>query len=122
MAATEPSRRGPPSHAVNVNGGGAGSFQMPAKYDELNPQALRRMVGAGTQLRPFPRQVLEAAEKAAYELYEELKGKSKHWASVYPKWKAFRDEQFLWFRVAEHTYDSYAFNSKIGMAAPAAKK
>ncbi len=95
---------------------------MPAKYDELNPQALRRMVGAGTQLRPFPRPVLEAAEKAAYELYEELKGKSKHWASIYPKWKAFRDEQFLWFRVAEHTYDSYAFNSKIGMAAPAAKK
>ena len=95
---------------------------MPAKYDELNPQALRRMVGAGTQLRPFPRPVLEAAEKAAYELYEELKGKSKHWANVYPKWKAFRDEQFLWFRVAEHTYDSYAFNSKIGAAAPAAAK
>jgi|SoiMethySBSTD1v2_1073268.scaffolds.fasta_scaffold13979_7 TRAP-type mannitol/chloroaromatic compound transport system substrate-binding protein len=95
---------------------------MPAKYDELNPQALRRMVGAGTQLRPFPRPVLEAAEKAAYELYEELKGKSKHWASIYPKWKAFRDEQFLWFRVAEHTYDSYAFNSKIGAPAPAAAK
>ena len=95
---------------------------MPAKYDELNPQALRRMIGSGTQLRPFPRPVLEAAEKAAYELYEELKSKSKYWAAVYPKWKAFRDEQFLWFRVAEHTYDSYAFNSKIGMAAPAAKK
>src|SRR4051812_47885855 len=87
---------------------------MPAKYDELNPQALRRLVGGGTQLRPFPRQVLEAAEKAAFELYEELKGKSKHWAAVYPKWKAFRDEQFLWFRVAEHTYDNYAFSSKIG--------
>ncbi len=90
---------------------------MPAKYDELNPQSLRRLVGGGTQLRPFPRAVMEAAEKASYELYEELKGKSKHWAAVYPKWKAFRDEQFLWFRVAEHTYDSYAFNSKIGSAA-----
>ena len=95
---------------------------MPAKYDELNPQSLRRLVGGGTQLRPFPRPVLEAAEKAAYDLYEELKGKSKHWAAVYPKWKAFRDEQFLWFRVAEHTYDSYAFNSKLGMAAPKAAK
>jgi TRAP-type mannitol/chloroaromatic compound transport system substrate-binding protein len=87
---------------------------MPAKYDELNPKALRRLVAAGTQLRPFPRSVLEAAEKASYELYEELKGKSKHWAKIYPDWKKFRDEQFLWFRVAESTYDNYAFNSKLG--------
>jgi TRAP-type mannitol/chloroaromatic compound transport system substrate-binding protein len=93
---------------------------MPAKYDELNPQALRRLVGSGTQLRPFPRPVLEAAEKASYELYEELKSKSKHWAAIYPKWKAFRDEQFLWFRVAESTYDNYSFASKLG-AAPAGK-
>ena len=90
---------------------------MPAKYDELNPQALRRLVGGGTVLRPFPRSVMEAAEKAAYQLYDELKGKSKHWARAYPEWLKFRNEQFLWFRVAEHTYDSYAFNSKQGMAA-----
>jgi TRAP-type mannitol/chloroaromatic compound transport system substrate-binding protein len=95
---------------------------MPAKYDDLNPKALRRMVGSGTQLRPFPRVVLEAAERAAYELYDELKVKSKHWANIYPKWKEYRDEQFLWFRVAEHTYDSYAFNSRIGQGGGAAKK
>jgi TRAP-type mannitol/chloroaromatic compound transport system substrate-binding protein len=90
---------------------------MPAKYDELNPISLRRLVGGGTVLRPFPRSVLEAAEKAAYQLYDELKAKSKHWARVYPEWLKFRNEQFLWFRVAEHTYDTYAFNSKLGMAA-----
>src|SRR5205085_1829283 len=56
---------------------------MPAKYDELNPISLRRLVASGTQLRPFPRPVLEAAEKAAYELYDELKAKSKHWARIY---------------------------------------
>jgi len=94
---------------------------MPAKYDELNPQALRRLVGSGTQLRPFPRPVLEAAEKASYELYEELKAKSKHWAAIYPKWKAFRDEQFLWFRVAESTYDNYSFASKLGVAQASSK-
>ena len=36
------------------------------------------------------------------------------------EWKKFRDEQFLWFRVAEATYDNYSFNSKIGQ--PAAPK
>ena len=90
---------------------------MPAKYDELNPISLRRLVASGTQLRPFPRAVLEAAEKASYELYDELKGKSKHWARMYPEWLKFRNEQFLWFRVAEHTYDTYAFNSKLGSSA-----
>ncbi len=87
---------------------------MPAKYDEQNPQALRRLIASGTNLRPFPRSVMEAAEKASYELYDELKAKSKHWASVYPQWKKFRDEQFLWFRVAESTYDNYSFASKLG--------
>src|SRR5712691_8781938 len=87
---------------------------MPAKYDEQNPQALRRLIASGTSLRPFPRSVMEAAEKASYELYDELKAKSKHWASVYPQWKKFRDEQFLWFRVAESTYDNYTFASKLG--------
>ncbi len=96
---------------------GEANAWMPAKYDELNPPALRRLVGGGTQLRPFPRAVLEAAEKASYELYDELKAKSKHWARIYPDWLKFRNEQFLWFRVAEHTYDSYAFNSKLGQSA-----
>ena len=58
--------------------------------------------------------ILEAAEKAAYEVYNELGAKSAHWKRIYPEWKKFRDEQFLWFRVAESTYDNYIFNSKLG--------
>jgi TRAP-type mannitol/chloroaromatic compound transport system substrate-binding protein len=85
-----------------------------AKYDAQNPPALRRLVASGTQLRPFPKPVMEACEKASFELYEELKGKSAHWKRIYPEWKKFRDEQFLWFRVAESTYDNYAFYSKLG--------
>ena len=45
--------------------------------------------------------VMEACEKAAYELYDELQAKSAHWKRIYPAWKKFRDDQFLWFRVAE---------------------
>ncbi len=93
---------------------GEANAWMPAKYDAQNPAALRRLIGSGTKIHPFPRSVLEAAEKASYELYEELKAKSKHWARVYPEWKKFRDEQYLWFRVAESTFDNYSFFSKIG--------
>src|SRR5579871_3071302 len=70
---------------------------MPAKYDAQNPEAMKRLIAGGTKLRRFPNAVLEAAEKASYELYEELKGKSKHWARIYPEWLKFRDEQFQWF-------------------------
>jgi TRAP-type mannitol/chloroaromatic compound transport system substrate-binding protein len=96
---------------------------MQSKYDAQNPPALRRLLANGAVLRPFSRAILEAAEKAAYEVYDEMSAKSPHWKRIYPDWKKFRDEQFLWFRVAEQTYDNYTFNSKIGQpAAPAAAK
>ena len=91
---------------------------MQARYDAQNPAALKRLVAAGAQLRPFPRPVLEAAEKASYEVYDEMSAKSAHFKRIYPEWKKFRDEQFLWFRVAEQTYDNYSFNSKLGQSAP----
>jgi len=91
---------------------------MPAKYDAQNPPALRRLVASGTKLRPFPKAIMEACEKAAYEVYDELSAKSAHFKRIYPAWKKFRDEQFLWFRVAESTYDNYAFYSQIGDGRP----
>ena len=93
---------------------GEATAWMPAKYDAQNPAALRRLVASGTQLKPFPKAVMEAAEKAAYEVYDEMSAKSPHFKRIYPEWKKFRDEQFLWFRVAESTNDNYTFNSKIG--------
>jgi TRAP-type mannitol/chloroaromatic compound transport system substrate-binding protein len=88
--------------------------RMPAKYDAQNPAALRRLISSGTKLRPFPRPFMEACEKAAFELYGELRAKSAHWNRVYPGWKKFRDEQFLWYRVAETTYDTYCIYSDLG--------
>ena len=87
---------------------------MSAKYDAQNPQSLRKLVANGTKLRAFPKSVMEACEKASYELYDELMDKSAHWKRIYPAWKKFRDDQFLWFRVAEATYENYAFFSTVG--------
>ena len=83
---------------------------MLARYDVRNTDALRRIVAGGAQLRPFPRAVMEACEKAALELYGELGTKSKHWARIYPAWKKFRDDQYLWFRVAEFSFDNFAYS------------
>jgi TRAP-type mannitol/chloroaromatic compound transport system substrate-binding protein len=86
---------------------------IPAQYDAHNPEAMRRLVRSGTRLRPYPRVVLEAVEKVSFEVYEELKAKSAHWSRIYPRWKAFRDDQFLWYRVSEATYGNYSFWSRI---------
>jgi TRAP-type mannitol/chloroaromatic compound transport system substrate-binding protein len=101
---------------------GEANVRMPAQYDMKNPTALQRLVAGGTQLKPFPKSIMEASEKAVYELYAELEQKSPHWKRIYPEWKKFRDQEFLWFRVAEDTYDNFVFSSKVGQAKPAAKK
>ena len=80
-----------------------------AKYDVQNPQALRRLVGAGTQLRAFPREVMQACYKAAFELYDETAAKNENFRKVYEPWKAFRDSQYQWFRVAESTFDNFVY-------------
>ncbi len=95
---------------------------MVAKYDAVNPVALRRLVGSGTSLRPFPKPVMEAFEKATFELYGELMNKSAHWKRIYPEWKKFRDDQYLWFRVAEFGFDRFAYTHRPGAGKGAAKK
>jgi TRAP-type mannitol/chloroaromatic compound transport system substrate-binding protein len=98
------------------------NVHMLARYDVKNPEALKRLVGSGTQLRLFPRPVMEACEKAAFELYDELSEKSPHWKRIYPGWKKFRDEQYQWFRVAEYGFDNFAYSPRAKPAAAAPSK
>jgi TRAP-type mannitol/chloroaromatic compound transport system substrate-binding protein len=100
------------------------NVHMLAKYDAKNPEALRKLVAGGTQLRAFPRPIMEAALKAANELYDELSLKSPHWKRIYTEWRKFRAEQFLWFRVTEAAYDNFTLanvRDPVTAAKPAAK-
>jgi TRAP-type mannitol/chloroaromatic compound transport system substrate-binding protein len=85
---------------------------MQARYDGQNPAALRRLAAAGTQLRPFSRDILQACHKAALEVYEETSAKNAKFKKVYEPWLAFRNEQNLWFRVAEFGFDNYIMNQQ----------
>ncbi len=87
----------------------AANINMQTLYDVKNKDAIRSLVGKGTQLRPLPRDVMDAAYKATFELYGEYTEQYPEWAAIYPGWKKFRDESYEWFRVAEYTYDSYAY-------------
>jgi TRAP-type mannitol/chloroaromatic compound transport system substrate-binding protein len=85
---------------------------MLAKYDARNPAALRRLLGAGTQLRPFSQEILEAAYKAANEVYDEVSGKNADFKKVYESVRGFRNEEYLWFQVAEYAYDTFMIRTR----------
>jgi len=100
------------------------NIDMLAKYDALNPAALKRLVGNGVQLRPFNKDVLAACYKAANEVYAEESAKNPKFKKVYDAWKAFRDDQILWFRVAEQNFDGFMATANTASkpaSAPAAK-
>jgi TRAP-type mannitol/chloroaromatic compound transport system substrate-binding protein len=87
---------------------------MIAKYDAQNPAALRRLVAGGTQLRPFPRSVLEACFKATVQLYDETAAANPRFRKIYEPWKAFLADEELWFQVAEHTFDTFMSRHQYG--------
>jgi TRAP-type mannitol/chloroaromatic compound transport system substrate-binding protein len=82
---------------------------MVAKYDAKNPEALRRLVAQGAELRQFPRPVMEACYKATQQTIDELAAKNADFKKVYEAWQKFIAESNLWFRVAENGLDSFRF-------------
>ncbi len=56
---------------------------MQAKYDCANPGALKQLVGQGTKVLPFPKDVMAAAFKAAMEVYAELNASNPSWKKIY---------------------------------------
>jgi TRAP-type mannitol/chloroaromatic compound transport system substrate-binding protein len=90
------------------------NVDMQAKYDALNPGALKRLVGAGTLLRPFPQDVMDACLKAANELYAETSAKNADFKKVYDAYSAFRNDQYLWSQIAEYTYDNFMIRARAG--------
>ena len=87
---------------------------MTAKYDAANPKALQRLVAAGTVLRPFPADVMEASWTAANELYADLSRQNAAFKKVYDHLVAFRDDQYLWWQVAEFGFDTFMVRHRRG--------
>ena len=86
---------------------------MQAKYDSKNPAALKELVGAGTKLFRFPKDVMDGAYKEATALYSELSGSNPAWKKIYEDYSAFRREQNLWFRFAEAGFDNFMQQQKL---------
>lgn len=86
---------------------------MQAKYDALNPTALKQLVGAKTKVVSFPKEVLQASFDASMAIYAELEAKNPDWKKIYADYRAFQKDQILWFRFAEARFDSFMQTAKL---------
>jgi TRAP-type mannitol/chloroaromatic compound transport system substrate-binding protein len=84
-----------------------------AKYDSINSGGLRTLIGAGAKLKFFTPEILDAAYEAAFKTFDDLQKQSPAFAKIYPAWKKFLDDNELYFRVGENSYDSYIFNKRV---------
>ena len=83
-----------------------------ARYDARNPAALKRLIAAGAQLRPFPQPVMEACLKASNEVNAETSAANADYKKVLDSMQAFRNDEYLWWQVAEYTYDGFMIRTR----------
>jgi TRAP-type mannitol/chloroaromatic compound transport system substrate-binding protein len=93
--------------AVLEQAGHYANTWMVAKYDELNPAALRRLLANGVKLHGFSPEIMEACFKAAKELHGEIAAKNPSFKKVYDSMTTFTNNGYQWFQVAELGYDSF---------------
>ena len=81
---------------------------MMAKYDAVNPMALRKLLAGGTKLHAFSPAIMEACFKAAKELHSEVAATNANFKKVYESLTAFSNNNgYQWFQVAELGYDNF---------------
>jgi TRAP-type mannitol/chloroaromatic compound transport system substrate-binding protein len=85
---------------------------MMAKYDAVNPPALRRLIASGAKLTPFPTAVLDACLNASLELYHEISATNAAFKKMYEAMTAFRGDQYLWWQVAEYSNDTFMIRNR----------
>jgi len=87
---------------------------MIAKYDHENPGAIKRLVAAGAQLRPFPQEVMAASYKATMDTYQETSAKNADFKKAVDSMLAYRGNEYQWWQVAELGFDAFMVRALRG--------
>jgi TRAP-type mannitol/chloroaromatic compound transport system substrate-binding protein len=86
---------------------------MTAKYDAMNPIALKKLVAAKTQLKAFPKAIMDAGYKTSMEVFAEHEAKSAEFKKIHQDMRAFQRDQLLWARFSETAFSSYMATVKL---------
>lgn len=87
------------------------NINMLAQYDALNGAALAKLIAGGTELRPYSQEILQAAQKATFEFYEEKASQDSNFKEVYQQWKKFREQIYKWNTINELSFAQFTFNN-----------
>lgn len=87
------------------------NLEMLAKYDGLNRMAMKRLVDGGTKLTAYTPEIMQAAQKAAFDLYEENASKDPTFKEIYQQWKSFRDEIYQWHKINELSFTNFVMGN-----------
>src|SRR6202022_224611 len=93
--------------AVVTAAAGLSNIEQTARYDARNPAALKRLVAAGTLLRPFSQAIMEACLKASQEVNVETSATNPDYKKIWDSIQAFRNDEYQWWQVAEFSYDNF---------------
>ncbi len=93
-------------HVLEQAGHYANTWTM-AKYDQLNPGSLKRLLAGGTKLHVFSQPIMEASYKAAMELHGEIAKENASFKKVNNSLMDYTRNGYQWFQVAELSYDSF---------------
>jgi TRAP-type mannitol/chloroaromatic compound transport system substrate-binding protein len=83
---------------------------MQARYDARNNEALQRLLSSGTQVRPYSEEILQAAQKAAFAIYDEFAAKDADFKAVYEQWKQFRDRIYAWDKLNQGSFTNFVYS------------
>jgi len=89
------------------------NMSMLAKYDALNNDALERILAKGKKLRVYSDEIMNAAQKAAFELFAESAEKSAAFKEIFPGWNAFRQKIQRWHQTNELPFNIFVKNNPI---------
>ncbi len=85
------------------------NMTMLARYDARNNEALQRLLQGGVMLRPYSAEILAAAEKASFELYDEFAAKDPDFKAIFAEWRPFRDRVYAWNNINEGSFARHSY-------------
>jgi len=102
-----------PSHyqAIVARACDAAHVHLLAKYDSVNPPALKRLIASGVSMRPFPQPMMEAFYRATNEHFAEVAAKDAQFKKAMESVNAYRRDHLQWLQISEHAFDAFLINA-----------
>ena len=99
--------------AIALNAAHHGNTYMQARYDALNPQAMKKLAAAGRAAAALlARDPGRRATRRRRRSMPRPRPSNADFKKLYDSLWPFRDDGFLWWQVAEYSFDSFSIRSR----------